>query len=439
MLLGVGLLAMNQPAAMAGDDDPVAALERNAQPLRTTEPDNDLRDLRPFGEMVGDAEVVNVGEATHSSREFVTMQQRIFHYLAEEKGFGTFAREMSWSTGLLLNEYIQNGKGNPREIMDRELETFYQVLDNAEFLELIESLRRYNAKHDDKVQIIGSDLAYPGPILFEKVDDYLAEHHPGLRSAFDALYQEMKPESGQHLGEYMKAYQERSLAHRKLLAVKARTARNLLRAVDPGKDSPHKKAYEWTLQHATAIAQTAEEYSFDTSTASGRAAAGAYRDKIMADNIEWWNEHTGDKTMVSNLTVHASYEPIDTAFAPKTVAQHLRERLGGDQVNAGFSFAEGGFNAMAPNGDYRGFSVKAGAGQNEHTLDKVRYDDYVLDLRTAPGPARRWLSSPRTTFNIGGDFDPEDSSAGRFDVALGKSYDILFHLDEVEETTLLFG
>src|SRR5699024_12167763 len=103
----------------------------------------------------------------------------------EEKGFRTFAREISWSTGLLLNEYIQTGKGNPRRIMDREFEVFYQVFDNREFLDFVESLRAYNQRQDDeddKVQLIGTDIAFPGPVLFEEVEIGRASCRRGEKS-----------------------------------------------------------------------------------------------------------------------------------------------------------------------------------------------------------------------------------------------------------------
>lgn len=437
LLLGTGPVATAQPVAATDADNPVDALERNAQPLRTTEPDGNVDDLQPLGAMVGDASVVNVGESTHSSHEFVTVQQRMFRYLAEEKGFRTFAREMSWSTGLLLNEYIQTGEGDPGRIMDRELETFYQVFDNREFLDFVESLREYNETQDDaddRVQIIGTDLAYPGPALFEKVDAYLQKHHPGLRPVFDALHEGLAPKPGMHLGVYMDAYQQLPVPVREARAAKAWAAVTLLKALEPGDDSPHKDAFEWTLQHATAIAQTAKEYSFDTTTPEGRTKALDYRDEIMADNIEWWREHTGEKTMVSNYSAHASYESYNAETVPsKPVGEFLRERLGDDHVSIGLTFAQGRTNAfMEPEGPYKAHRVATdGPEHNEHTLDKVRHGDYLLDLRTAPAEARDWLDTPRKTFAIGGSIDPGEEGAAEFDVALGKSYDILVHLDEV--------
>ena len=444
VLLGAGLLAAGQPAVgdEPNNDNLVDALERNAEPLRTTEPDGNVDDLQPLGDMVGDAAVVTAGEATHSSREFVTMQQRMFRYLVEEKGFRTFAREISWSTGLLLNEYIQTGKGNPRRIMDRELEVFYQVFDNREFLDFVESLRKYNEQQvdDDKVHLIGTDVGFAGPILFEKIDEYLEDYHPGLRPVFDALHEGLAPKPGMHLSAYMEKIQGLPVAKRKVMAAKAKAAVTLLEARDPGNDSPRKDEFDWALQHARSIAQVAKSYSFDTKTDEGMTRWGEYRDATMADNIEWWREHTGHKTMVSTFTAHGSYEEFDGEYVPRPLGQVLRERLGDDHVNVGFTFAQGSANTLnESNGKYEAHRVATdGPEHNEHTLDKVRYDDYLLDMRTAPAEAREWLDEPRKMFAIGGSIDPNDPKTTQFDVALGKSFDILVHLDEVKAAKRLF-
>lgn len=143
--------------------------------------------------------------------------------------------------------------------------------------------------------------------------------------------------------------------------------------------------------------------------------------------------------MVSHLTVHASYEPIDTANAPVTASHFLRERLGDEYVTAGFTFNQGRFNAQGPGEDapYDSFAVgPAGPEQNEYTLDQVAHDDYLVDLRTVAPEARSWLGRKRPTYNIGGSFAPE-SEPFRFDIALAEAYDIVIHLDEIQSAELL--
>jgi erythromycin esterase len=73
----------------------------------------------------------------------------------------------------------------------------------------------------------------------------------------------------------------------------------------------------------------------------------------------------------------------------------------------------------------------AGPGTDERTLDRVRHRDYVVDLRTAPQPARNWLRDARPTRNIGTAYpEPEH------EIALARSHDVLIHLHRAEAAHL---
>ncbi|WP_051897965.1 erythromycin esterase family protein [Sciscionella sediminilitoris] len=439
-LLTVSLLLAGLAAggpALAAVEDPVPAFDRAAHPVRTAEPGGALGDLRPFGRAVGSASVVSVGEATHSSREFVTMQHRLFRYLATHKGFDTFAREMSWSTGVRLNDYVLRGIGDPGAIMSAEFDAFYQVFDNREFLDLLHWMRAYNRTHAHKLRFMGNDLSFPGPVLFEKVTGYVAARHPELREAVEHLYAGMAPAPGMSLNEYMAIQTGKSLPEREALAARAKAVVNLLRAAGPG---DARGEFDWAVQHANALAQSFREYAFDTSTARGRTEAGRYRDQVMAENTEWWYRHRPGRIMVSNMVAHASYVPIDPELAPEPASARLRERLGPAFRTVGFSFYDGSFNAKGPDEKYRSFTLGAPrAEQNEYTLDKVAGKDYFLDLRTLPAEAAGWLRTARPTRNIGGGFDPGAPHAGELQVPLGRSYDMLFHFHHVHAAELRFG
>jgi erythromycin esterase len=109
-----------------------------------------------------------------------------------------------------------------------------------------------------------------------------------------------------------------------------------------------------------------------------------------------------------------------------------RDRLGAGYVSVGLTFDRGSFNATSPDGAVRRWTLPpAGPGSNEDTLDRVRYDDYVLDLRAAGTPAREWLARARPTRSIGTAW-PEDPHA----VALSRSHDVLIHLHRVEASRL---
>jgi erythromycin esterase len=93
----------------------------------------------------------------------------------------------------------------------------------------------------------------------------------------------------------------------------------------------------------------------------------------------------------------------------------------------GLTVDRGSFNATGPGGQMERFSPgRAGAGTNEHTLDRVRYRDYGDDLRTARSRADDWLNKARPTRSIGIDY-PD----GPYDIALAPSHAILIHLHRV--------
>lgn len=110
--------------------DPVRELARVAKPLRSTEAGAPGHDLRPLGRMIGSAKIVGLGEATHSSRQFFTTKHRVFRYLVEEQGFTTFALEAPWSTGLVLNEYVLHGKGDPEKLMRKEFQSLVPAMEH---------------------------------------------------------------------------------------------------------------------------------------------------------------------------------------------------------------------------------------------------------------------------------------------------------------------
>ncbi|MEU1374226.1 erythromycin esterase family protein [Streptomyces triculaminicus] len=441
---GISATALAQPAAASGADarpaasaaergatDPLPALTRAAHPLRTTEPGGDLRDLRPLGRMVGDAGVVGMGEATHSSHEFFTNKHRVLRYLVEEKGFTAFVLEAPWSTGLRIDDYVVHGKGDPKQIMKEEFQRDYNFWNTREYLDLIQWMRQYNIHHEKKVHFVGDDIGYGGPRLYDEVTGYVARNHPGLRARFAELYRGLRPADGTGVGEHMRGCLQKPLAERKDMADRARRALELLSEQRPGAD---RAEFDLVVQNARNIAQVAGQYAYDLNDTADVTRAMLYRDEQMAANVAWWREHTGGKVLLSAHNAHVAYQSDDERY-PKVQGAFLRDRLGKDYVNVRLTFDAGSFNATT---DPEETKIEvctvgpAGPGSNEHTLDRVPYRDYVLDMRTAPAAARAWLNVARPTRNIGTAY-PEPL----YTTALAPSYDILIHLHRVTAAKLL--
>ncbi|MFJ9677880.1 erythromycin esterase family protein [Streptomyces sp. NPDC101194] len=405
---------------------PVRALEQAAHPLRSTEPGGNTADLRALGSMIGDAKVVGLGEATHGSHEFFTMKERVFRHLVEKKGFTTFALELSWSAGLQIDDYLQTGKGDAREIAEETLTN--SPWDREEFVSLIEWMRDYNRHHPDRtVHFMGDDIGAPAlsDAFFGRVTGYVQKNNPEALPRLDELYTGLRPIDD------VFAYLGKPLAERQQLAAKAQQALELV----SGLKGSGGEAFDWAEQNARSVAQTAEFLTLNPDDPESNAASQRFRDEVMAQNVSWWQQRTGQKVLLSAHNDHVAYVSSDPETYSKTQGSFLRDTMGRNYLPIGFTFNQGSFLSKdaALGGEWKKFTVPAAEpDRNEATLDKVHYRDFYLDLRTAPAAARDWLNTARPTLNVGTLF-PEKPR----DTALAKAYDVLIHLHEVREADKL--
>ncbi|WP_030670021.1 erythromycin esterase family protein [Streptomyces rimosus] len=419
-------------AAAAAFGFPEAALGRVAHPLRTTEPRGGLADLRPFGRMVGDARVVGLGEATHSSHEFFTVKHRILRYLVEEKGFRAFALEAPWSTGLRLNTYLLGGQGDLKQIMDEEFQGTYRWWNNAEYRDLLQWMRAYNVKHPkDPVRFVGDDGGFAGAELYDRVSAYAAAARPELAPQLTELYRGLRPATDAET--YVNDYLAKPMAERKKLAERTGRAVDLLKQ-RPGTGADA-DAHAWAVQHATAIHQMTTLYAFDWDDPRSIPDAMLHRDRIMAENVAWWQQRTGDKIVLAAHNGHIALRTYVPGSYPKVQGGFLRDKLGGGYLSVGLTFDRGSFNAFGPDGGVRRFTAgPAAPGTAEHTLDRVRHRDFMVDLRHTPAAARAWLAAPHTVKNIGATY-PGIADAPQ--IRLAQSHDVVIHLQQVKAARLL--
>ncbi|MEU1015162.1 erythromycin esterase family protein [Streptomyces sp. NPDC005898] len=399
----------------------VRAIERAAHPLRSTEPGTRTADLRALGAMIGDAEVVGLGEATHGSHEFFAMKERVFRHLVEHEGFTTFALEMSWSAGLRIDEYLQGGEGDARRIAEETLAG--SPWERAEFVSLIAWMREHNRRHPRRrVHFMGDDIGAPrlGDALFERVLSHVREADPGSLARLTALYAQLRP-----LDDVFE-YLNRPLALRRQNAVRAQQALDMVTAGKGAGGTGH----TWAVQHARNIAQTFAFTALDVTDPASVAAAEHLRDRAMADNITWWHHETGHKILLSAHNGHVGLLSTDPVMYPKTQGSYLRDALGRNYVIIGFTFAGGSFLTQdaALGGDWRETTVPpASPDMHEYTLDRVRHRDFYVDLRDVPAPAGAWLDTARPVYDAGSTYTPDPLPT----LALGRAYDVLVHLHRV--------
>lgn len=415
------------PVGAAPAPEPAAPLAGGATPLT---------ELDAVGRMIGGARVVGMGEASHSAHEFFTLKRRVFEHLVTHKGFTTFALETSWSTGLRLNAYVQHGIGDPAQIMEEEFQGQYVFWNTEEYLDLVRWMRHYNLSHPSAPQLrfAGNDLGYPGPEAFTQVSDYVAAYRPALAERFEKLYASLVPEAGTQAGPWMREQLAKDPAERRAQADRAREALALLREEGrPADPAPERaRAHDWAVQNATVLAQTFTAYAYPDDEFADRMR---YRDRAMAANTAWLLQHQGGKILLASNNGHVAYTSDNPEEFPEPAGSLLRERLGSGYVNIGLTFNRGTVNALP---DFtaqqpRTYTVTpAPQGHNDHLLDELGgRRDFALDLRAMDAEQRAELTRPRPTRSYGLYWSPEAP-----ETSLGRSYDILVHLHEVEAAHL---
>ncbi|MFI5531976.1 erythromycin esterase family protein [Kitasatospora sp. NPDC051853] len=425
---GVAVPAVGTPPAAAapadgGEDRLVRALEHGARPLATAEPGGRSGDLWALAGMIGGAKVVGLGEATHGSHEFFALKERLFRHLVEEKGFTTFALEMSWTSGLRIDSYVRGETGGDAVRLVRE-EFGGSPWERAEFASLIGWMREYNRRRPGRpLRFTGDDIGAPrlGDDVFRRVVGHVRTAAPSAAPRLEALYAPLRP-----LDDVF-SYLGRPVAERRAHAARAAEALELV----AGGGAAAGEAGAWAEQHARVIARTFEFLTLDVTDPATVTAAELLRDRTMAENTAWWQRHVGGKVLVSAHNGHVGYLATDTALYPKTQGAFLRDTLGRDYLAIGTTFAGGSFltkGSSLGSQDWKTVTVPPAApGSNEHLLDRVRHRDFYLDLRTVPAPARRWLETARPTYEAGSVFRADPLPT----LAPGRAYDLLVHLHHV--------
>ncbi|MCB5906998.1 erythromycin esterase family protein [Streptomyces pinistramenti] len=428
-VLAPATAACASPAASASATAPapVRALDRIAHPLRSTQPGTDTADLRALGTIVGGAKVVGLGEATHGSHEFFALKDRAFRYLVERKGFTTFALEISWSAGLRIDDYLQHGDGDARQVVHETMAG--SPWDREEFVTLVQWMRDHNRRHPDRpVHFMGDDIGAPklDEPVFDAVTDYVRRTHPQSLPRLNKLLTGLRP-----LDDAI-GYLKRPLAERQQNASRAQQLLTFM----GGQGKPGDDDFEFALQNARNIAQTYTFLTLNADDQDSLTAMERYRDQVMAETTAWWQRRAGGRILLSAQDDHVGYTATDPTTYPKTQGSFLRDTLGADYLAIGTTFDQGSFLSkdQALGGEWKKFTVgPAGPGTNEHTLDQVRYRDYYADLRKAPAAARTWLDIPRPTYNVGTQF-PNDKTP---ETAIGRAYDVLVHLHTVRAASKL--
>jgi erythromycin esterase-like protein len=420
---------------------PIALLDELAAPLRGP---GILRDYDPLLEIIGDARIVLLGEATHGTHEFYRARARISERLIRERGFSAIAVEADWPDAYRVNRYVR-GIGGPTA--DDALDGFRRfpqwMWRNSEVVELIHFLSDYNGERaaEERVGFYGLDVySLHGSMaavveFLAKVDPHAARAARERYACFDVFGEDVQTYGYLASLGVQKSCEDEAVSV--LVRLREQAVRYLM--LDGALDPDDRFSAE---QNARVVAN-AERYYREMFR--GRESSWNLRDTHMADTLDALLAHLERQRPGAKLVVWAHNSHIGDARATSmsrqgelNLGQLLRERHDRDLVSVGFTTYDGEVAAASSwDGPVEKKQIlPAREGSVEWLFHRALPDAFILDLRSLPPEAG--LHQSRLERAIGVIYRPLTELVSHyFHTILPEQFDAVIHFDHTRAVTPL--
>jgi erythromycin esterase-like protein len=411
---------------------PASRLQAAVHPLTGAADDYDS-----LLELVADARVVLLGEASHGTHEFYRERARITRRLIEEKNFTAVAVEADWPDAYRVNRWVRSVGEDETAL--QALGDFHRfprwMWRNTEVLAFVQWLRQHNEalRPERRVGFYGLDL-YSLFSSIEAVIGFLEQVDP--EAARRARYRygcfEDFGEDSQAYGyaaEFGLSQSCEDQALQQLLELQRRAADLSQR------DGKIPQDEFFHAEQNARLVKNAEEYY--RSMFRGRISSWNLRDQHMAETLEALLRHFERNGGRSKIVVWEHNSHIGDARATSmgdsgelNVGQLTRERLGEDAFLVGFTTYTGTVTAAsdwdAPAERKR---VRPGLpGSWEAFFHNIGHSNFLVRLRAADAEP---LQEVRLERAIGVIYRPESERVSHyFEARLSRQFDALIHLDQ---------
>jgi len=390
-----------------------AWIRSKAIPLSSVAAGSGFTDLQPLKAVVGKAQVVGLGEATHGTKEFFQLKHRMLEFLVEEMGFRVFAIEANLPEAYAVDEYIRTGKGDPANAL-MGLDSW--PWNTQEVLDQILWMRKYNAdpSHPKKLRFYGVDMQ-GSRVALAQAKAWLEKAAPVEVRQLDAIGQRFAALIEGTLEQEVEALISRMDGRKALLAA-----------------GDQASSFERQRQNLRILAQYARMKSGPANDSS------AERDEAMAANLRWIQaQEPGEKIVLWAHNGHIGINAWDRTDRRgfRSMGWHLRQALKDAYLPIGFTFREGGFQAQNTDPLNPGLKVFNVTPPAEATLDTALASTglpaLALDLRKLPeGPVREWFEAPQGMLSCGNGFQvPVDPGRWVRSVPIASCYGALFFIN----------
>ena len=405
-----------------------------AQPL--TGSPNDYEALL---ELIGDARIVLLGEASHGTHEFYSERAAITKRFIAEKGFTVITIEADWPDSSRVHRYVRGASddANAGEALSgfRRFPTW--MWRNTVVVEFVEWLREFNRRLDAKkapAGFYGMDLyslhASIDAVLsyLEKVDLDAAKHARRRYSCFDHF--------GREPHEYGYAATVGAIESCEDEVVEQLVELQRKGAEFLSRDGEVAAEELFFAEQNARLVKNAEKYY--RSMFRGRASSWNLRDQHMVETIDALVAHL-DGSRQPKAVVWAHNSHLGDARATEmsqhselNVGQLVRERFASEAVLIGFSTNHGTVTAASDWGAQaeRKRVRPALQGSYEKLFHETGFPRFWINLRDA-NEKIDVLREPRLERAIGVIYRPETERLSHyFQARLSKQFDAVIHIDE---------
>ncbi|KFC19567.1 hypothetical protein IO90_09800 [Chryseobacterium sp. FH1] len=345
-------------------------------PISSVDPEKQGNDdLEILNGLVGNSKVVALGEVTHGSSEIYQLKDRMYRYLAQNKGYDIFSLEAAMPEAYNINQYVINGEGDPKALLKG---MYFWIWQTEEMLSIVNWMKEFNSQNQNKIQFLGFDMQfYQGAFANLKKDFSKYQFPESDVNELSALLIEIHTKTREKKSGHTLV----SKKQKEKIDVLLNNTKRLAEKIPAGIDR------KWFLQNIRIIEQyLAKSYST--------------RDKLMAENVMWIAEnYPNSKIVVSAHNGHINNRKNE-------MGSFLKDGLKNDYTTFGFAFYEGTYTALSNTLKKESLRTPqiaqtAVPGTVEYLLNSLDIPILILDLKrlkSEANPLAKWIVNDITKF-----------------------------------------
>jgi erythromycin esterase-like protein len=400
--------------------------------------------LAPLLDLIGEARLVLIGEATHGTDEFYRIRANLTQSLIRSKQFNVVAVEADWPDAYRVNRWVRHASDEPgaAAALDDFIRFPRWMWRNTVVVDFIEWLRGYNSKHmaSDRVGFFGLDL-YSLHSSIGAVLKYLSKVDPDAAARARRRYscfEQFGTDAAQAYGYAATLGLSRSCEDEVVAQLMdLRTA---------------------AAEYASRDGRVAEDdYFFAEQNARLVTNAERYYRAMFGGHVESWNLR--DTHMMETLDALLSWTTKQSGYARAVVWAH-NSHLGDARATQMGDWGELNLGQLARehHGDKAflvGFTTHTGTvtaarewdepverrhvrpsirGSYEHVFHETGFERFVLPC----AECREALEAARLERAIGVVYKPETERASHyFRARIGRQFDAVIHVDTTSALTPL--